>query len=76
MSNTKIFSVRLPEDQYNKLKAMAKRDVRTINSFLRFLIHQESIAQGLLDAGQENMNQEDIPVQFYSPPAYEELQES
>jgi len=76
MSNTKIFSVRLPEDEYKKLKAMAKSDVRTINSFLRFLIHQESIAQGLLDSGQEKMNQEEIPVEFYSHPAYEELQES
>jgi hypothetical protein len=76
MSNTKIFSVRLPEDEYIKLRAMANRDLRTINSFLRFLIHQESIAQGLLDAGQENMNQESISMEYYTPPAYEELQES
>jgi hypothetical protein len=74
----KIFSIRLPEDEYHALKAMAKREVRTANSFVRSLVVKTARSQGLLDDGQEELNQgdipqEEIPIEFYTPPSYEEL---
>ena len=71
----KIFSIRLPEGEYRALKAMARQEVRTANSFVRSLAVRAAREQGLLDNGQQEMNQEDISLEYYTPPAYEELQE-
>jgi hypothetical protein len=70
----RIFSIRLPEDEYQALKAMARQEVRTANSWLRSRIVKEARELHLLDAGRGKMN-ENIPVEFYTPPAYEELSE-
>jgi hypothetical protein len=74
----KLFSIRLPEDEYHALKAMAKQETRTANSWLRSRIVREARELNLLDDGQEEVNhegmpQEQIPLEFYSPPSYEEL---
>jgi hypothetical protein len=81
--NEKLFSVRLALDEYHALKAMAKLEVRTCNSWLRSRIVKEARELNLLDDGQEEVNHEgmpqedipieDIPVEYYTPPAYEEL---
>jgi hypothetical protein len=72
----RIFSIRLPEDEYHALKAMAKLEVRTANSWLRSRIVREARELNLLDDGQGEINKEGIPMEYYtSPPAYEELQE-
>jgi hypothetical protein len=73
--NDKLFSIRLPEAEYRALKFMAKQEVRTANSWLRSRIVQEARELGLIDNVQGEMNQEDIPVEYYNPPAYEELSE-
>ena len=74
----RVFSVRVSQQQYRALKIMAEKEVRTINSWLRSRIVKTARAQGLLDDGQEEVNhggmpQEDIPIEFYTPPSYEEL---
>ena len=78
MSNDKIFSIRLREDEYNALKAMAKQEVRTANSWLRSRIVREARNLRLLEADQvevihEDMSQEDIPWEHYNPPSEAEL---
>jgi hypothetical protein len=75
----KVFSVRVSKEEYQALKFMAQKEVRTINSFLRSRIVQEARELHLLDNGQAEVNhddmpQEDIPLEYYTPPAYEELE--
>lgn len=57
----KIFSIRLPEEEYNTLKAMARQEVRTANSWLRSRIVREGRYLHLLDNGQAEGNHNDIP---------------
>jgi predicted DNA-binding protein len=71
----KLFSIRLSTEEYHALKSMAKREVRTANSWLRSRIVKEARELHLLNDEQAEMNQEDIPVDCYTPPAYEELSE-
>ena len=40
--NDRVFSIRLPEDEYFALKAMSKLEVRTANSWLRSRIVREA----------------------------------
>jgi predicted DNA-binding protein len=77
--NDRVFSIRLPEDEYHALKAMVRREERTANSWLRSRIVREARNLQLLDNGQAEVNhndmpQEDIPLEYYTPPAYEELE--
>lgn len=74
----KIFSIRLPEEEYKALKAMSKQEVRTANSWLRSRIVREARNLRLLEDGQaelmpEGIAQEDIPWESYSEPTEEEL---
>lgn len=74
----KIFSIRLPEEEYNALKAMAKQEVRTVNSWLRSRIVREARNLRLLEASQVEVNhadmpQEEIPWECYAEPTEAEL---
>jgi hypothetical protein len=74
----KIFSIRLPEAEYQALKKMAEKEVRTANSWLRSRIVQEARNLHLLDQEQAKGNRNDLPREdisweHYTPPTEAEL---